>query len=207
MKVLVYKVQISVCVEAFESLSDIRCQLHEQQKNENPKIVVQTTLPSIKITFPLDFIFVTDCYCIGYSGNKLQKNKSLLVSCFLTQSLQHTLFYSSVSNTVFFQSVPALVADIYSLCIITFLSDDYPYQVPCRQPGTSCHCPRGSSDPCQNTPAEDIMPTLQIMFASLTLLLAGELPGCLLVFCRASHLLFFLEIFLERCPSSRKEHP
>lgn len=37
------------------------------------------------------------------------------------------------------------------------------------------------------------MPALQIVFTSLTLLLAGELPACSLVFCRTS--LIFLEIF------------
>lgn len=65
---------------------------------------------------------------------------------------------------------------------------------------------RASIDPCQSTPAEDIMPTLQIMFASLTLLLAGEPLACSLVFCSDSPLLLSLR-FLERSLSSHKEHP
>lgn len=137
--------------------------------------------------------------------NYRRRNRSLSLAL-NPISPTHSVFQSSLSNIVFFQTVPAFVADIYGLCIITFLSDDYPYQVPCRQPGMSCHCPWGSTDPCQNPPAEDILPTLQILFASLTLPLAAELPGCSLVFCRASHALLSLR-FLERSPASHKEHP
>lgn len=79
------------------------------------------------------------------------------------------MYFELNSNTVFFHTVRACAADIYGLCIITSLSDDYPYLLPCRQPGTGCPCPRGSVDPCQNTPADDIMPALPIVFASLAL--------------------------------------
>lgn len=39
------------------------------------------------------------------------------------------------------------------------------------------------------------MPALRIMFVSLALPLAGELPACLPVFCRGFSSLAFLEIF------------